>query len=99
MRRDATRSAWGWLGCLLCLLCLPTTAACAAEANQPEGGAEALRRGDYEKAVELFTDRIDEEPADVEARKSLVQAYRDTGRYRDAIWPIAWERFSRPPDS
>ena len=93
MRRDATRSAWGWLGCLLCLLCLPTTAACAAEANQPEGGAEALRRGDYEKAVELFTDRIDEEPADMEARKSLVQAYRDTGRYRDAIRAI--EDFER----
>ena len=81
MRRDMTRLVFGWLGCLLCL---GSTAAYSAQANQLESGAEALRRGDYEKAIEFFTDRIDEEPADVEVNRGLVQAYRDTGRYREA---------------
>ena len=90
MRRDMTRLVFGWLGCLLCL---GSTAAYSAQANQLESGAEALRRGDYEKAIEFFTDRIDEEPADVEVNRGLVQAYRDTGRYREAERAI--EAFQR----
>ena len=76
MRRDMTRLVFGWLGCLLCLA---SVAACSAEAHQPESGAEALRRGDYESAIEFFTNRIDEEPADVQAHRGLVRAYRDPG--------------------
>jgi len=90
MRRDMTGLVFGWLGYFLCLA---STAACSVQANQSESGAEALRRGDYEKAIEFFTDRIDEEPADVEANRGLVQAYRNTGRFREAERTIgAFER-------
>ena len=62
----------------------PAWLACAAQANQPVDGAEALRSGEYAKAIELFAARIEEQPADVRAHRGLVQAYRDTGRYREA---------------
>lgn len=71
-------------GQLTLLACLLVVTACSAEANQPEDGASALRRGEYEAAIELFSDRVHEEPADLQAYRGWIQAYRDTGRYRDA---------------
>jgi tetratricopeptide (TPR) repeat protein len=74
----------GWFGCL---------AACSAHASQPEDGETALRSGDYQKAIELFSERLEAQEADVRAYRGLIQALRDTGRYGEAEETI--QRFER----
>ena len=68
------------------------------EANTLEDGLVALRKGDYSQAIKLLTRHLESKEGDVLARRALVQALRDTGRYDDAEEAIG--RFARAfPDS
>ena len=66
--------------------------------NALEDGLAALQKGDYSQAIKLLTRHLESKEADVLARRALIQALRDTGRYDDAEETIG--RFARVfPDS
>ena len=54
------------------------------EANALEDGLAALKKGDYSQAIKLLTRHLQNQEGDVLARRALLQALGDTGRYDDA---------------
>ncbi len=51
--------------------------------EEPQGLAE-LKRGEYTKALELFSAQLTKNSADALAQKYLLRAYLETGRYTEA---------------
>jgi tetratricopeptide (TPR) repeat protein len=58
-------------------------ASAQAQTDELPGLAE-LKRGEYNKAIELFAARLAANPADIESQKHLLRAYIETGRYTEA---------------
>jgi hypothetical protein len=67
------------LGLACVVVAMPVSAQGVAEARA------ALRAGEYEEAIDLYEDLLDENPGAVQARVSLIEALIAVGSYEDAI--------------
>jgi tetratricopeptide (TPR) repeat protein len=71
------------LAVCLCIFFAPSSRAQSARDNS-EPGLTELKKGEYERAVQLLSARLAENPADASAQKHLLRAYLETGRYAEA---------------
>jgi tetratricopeptide (TPR) repeat protein len=75
-----------------CALLLTSAPAALAQSSKTEEraskdetpGLAALKRGEYERAVQLLSSHLAANPSDAEAQRLLLKAYLETGRYAEA---------------
>jgi tetratricopeptide (TPR) repeat protein len=70
---------------LVGLLCVAAVTTMPASAQGVAEARAALRAGEYEDAIELFEDVLDENPGATQARVSLIEALIAVGSYEEAI--------------
>ena len=67
---------------VLLLIHVPISSAQSASDALP--GLAELKKGEYERAVQLLSIKLKADPADAAAQKYLLRAYLETGRYAEA---------------
>ncbi|HEX8293816.1 MAG TPA: tetratricopeptide repeat protein, partial [Pyrinomonadaceae bacterium] len=76
------------LACALALTLAPAGSAQITIDNMPPTGSppgeEALKRGEYARALELLSARLKASPGDAAAQRLLLRALSETGRYAEA---------------
>lgn len=69
----------------ICLIIIFWLLSCASAQNaQSESPEDELKHGKYQSAILAFAKRLQADPKDGKAQKSLLQAYLETGQYAEA---------------
>lgn len=66
------------------LLICPRSVCGAVRASQADDAPAELRRGNYERAIELFRARLSTEATDETAQRGILRAFLEIGRYGEA---------------